>query len=359
MKDEGGARGAKRRALRIPPPFLTSRAAFSSQYEQHSVNSSNDIEAAHEQRMAEVASLQRALVKATKNDGKDVNQALSEEVQKLQRRIDEMVVIEDDLRKEVSEVRTEKEKEELARHEFVSSFQAELADQHSRLAQLEADKDALTRKVTTLNSESARLKASTKEAQSICDSAQADSVRARKILVEREKEVRGAKRRARGRAGVRAAAANPYSVSQLVNEKAKTQAEVVKTRRLFELEREELQSSIDSLRRQKAEAEEHSMNLANDLQNAKRAAVTGEDKARREAREQLTVLQQTIEKLENENLRLEDSKKRMAVEHASTISRVTRECEAARSDCQRIAREKEALAARSAGLADKQETLKR
>ena len=120
----------------------------------------------------------------------------------------------------------------------------------------------------------------------------------------------------------------------------------------------QLQNSIDSLRRQKAEAEEHSINLASDLQNVKRAAVSGEDKARREAREQLTVLQQSIEKLENENLRLEDSKKRVAVEHASTISRVTRECEAARSDCQRIAREKEALAARSAGLADKQETLK-
>ena len=79
--------------------------------------------------LSQVASLQRALVKATKNDGKDVNQELSEDVQKLQRRIDEMVVIEDDLRKEVSEVRSEKEKEELARHEFVSSFQSELAEQ--------------------------------------------------------------------------------------------------------------------------------------------------------------------------------------------------------------------------------------
>ena len=91
-----------------------------------------------------------------------------------------------------------------------------LAEQHSRLAQLEADKDALTRKVTTLSSDNARLKASTKEAQSLCDSAQADSVRARKILTEREKD--------------------------LVDEKAKTQAEVVKTRKIFELEREEVRT---------------------------------------------------------------------------------------------------------------------
>ena len=100
------------------------------------------------------------------------------------------------------------------------------------------------------------------------------------------------------------------------------------------------------------------MSIGTELQTAKRAVVTGEDKARREAREQLTGLQQQIEKLENENLRLDDSKKRMAVEHASNVSRLSRECEAARSDCQRIAREKEALAARSAGLADKQEMYK-
>ncbi|GMH93222.1 hypothetical protein TrST_g7313 [Triparma strigata] len=302
------------------------------EYEQFTVNSSNDIEAAHEQRRAEVASLQRALVKATKNDGKDVNQALSEEVQKLERRLSEQAVIEEDLRREVVEVRAEKEKEELARHEFVSSFQAELAEQHSRLAQLEADKDALTRSVASLNSENSRLKAATKEAQILCDSAQAESVRARKILTDREKD--------------------------LIDEKAKTQSEVAKSRRIFELEREELQNSIDALRRAKAEAEEHSMSLGTELQNAKRAVVTGEDKARREAREQLTILQQQIEKLENENLRLEDAKKRLAVEHASNVSRLSRECEAARSDCQRIAREKEALAARSAGLADKQEMYK-
>lgn len=83
------------------------------EYEQFSINSSNDIEAAHEQRRREVESLKRALVKATKNDGKDVNQALSEEVQKLERRLSEQAIIEEDLRREVVEVRSEKEKEEL------------------------------------------------------------------------------------------------------------------------------------------------------------------------------------------------------------------------------------------------------
>jgi len=145
---------------------------------------------------------------------------------------------------------------------------------------------------------------------------------------------------------------------ELIDEKAKTQNEVMKCRRMFELEREELHASIDALRKSKQEAEEKIIEVSAQLSDAKRNVVVMEDKARREAREQLSMLQQHIEKLENDNNRLEDSKKRAAVENASNISRVTRECEAARSDCQRISREKEAMAARSASLADKQEALK-
>lgn len=184
----------------------------------------------------------------------------------------------------------------------------------------------------SLSSDNARLKASNKEAQIHCDSAQNDAVRARKILTVREKEI--------------------------IDEKAKVQGEATKSRRMFELEREELHASIDALRRQKQEAEENIIDVSGQLSDAKRSVVLTEDKARREAREQLTILQQQIEKLENDNIRLEDSKKRAAVENASNISRVTREMEAARSDCQRIAREKEAMAVKAAGLADKQEVMK-
>ena len=116
-------------------------------YEQYQKNSTNDIESAHEHRKAEVASLQRALVKATKDDGKHINEQLTIDVQQLQRRIDEQNIIEEDLRKEITEVRIEKQKEEAARHEFVSSFQAQISDQLSLIALLEADKEGLNRKV--------------------------------------------------------------------------------------------------------------------------------------------------------------------------------------------------------------------
>ena len=150
-------------------------------YEQYQKNSTNDLESAHEQRRAEVASLQRALVKATKDEGKNINEQLAIDVQNLQRKIDEQNIIEEDLRKEISEVRTEKQREETARHDFVSSFQTQIADQLSMIAQLEADKESLTRKVNALNSDNARLKASTKEAQILCDSSHHDAVRARKV----------------------------------------------------------------------------------------------------------------------------------------------------------------------------------
>ncbi|GMH71316.1 hypothetical protein TrRE_jg6645 [Triparma retinervis] len=301
-------------------------------YEQYQKNSTNDIESAHEQRKSEVASLQRALIKATKDDGKNINEQLAIDVQQLQRRIDEQNIIEEDLRKEIAEVRIEKQKEEVARHDFVSSFQTQIADQLSLIALLEADKEGLNRKVNSLSSENSRLKGSAKEATILCESAQNDAVRARKILTDREKEI--------------------------IDEKAKVHEEVTKSRRMFELERDELQASIDALRRQKQEAEENVIDISAQLSDAKRNVVLTEDKARREAREQLTILQQQIEKLENDNIRLEDSKKRAAVENASNISRAVRECEAARSDCQRIAREKEAMAVKAASLADKLEVLK-
>ena len=116
-------------------------------YEQYQKNSTNDIESAHEQRKAEVASLQRALIKATKDDGKNINEQLAIDVQQLQRRIDEQNIIEEDLRKEITEVRIEKQKEEVARHDFVSTFQTQIADQLSLIALLEADKEGLNRKV--------------------------------------------------------------------------------------------------------------------------------------------------------------------------------------------------------------------
>mmetsp|Transcript_19673 Transcript_19673/g.41150 ORF Transcript_19673/g.41150 Transcript_19673/m.41150 type:complete len:630 (-) Transcript_19673:23-1912(-) len=301
-------------------------------YEQYQKNSTNDIESAHEQRKAEVASLQRALIKATKDDGKNINEQLAIDVQQLQRRIDEQNIIEEDLRKEITEVRIEKQKEEVARHDFVSTFQTQIADQLSLIALLEADKEGLNRKVNSLSSDNARLKGAAKESQILCESAQNDAVRARKILTDREKEI--------------------------IDEKAKVQEEVTKARRMFELERDELQATIDALRRQKQEAEENVIEISAQLSDAKRNVVLTEDKARREAREQLTILQQQIEKLDNDNIRLEDSKKRAAVENASNISRITRECETARSDCQRIAREKEAMAVKAASLADKLEVLK-
>lgn len=106
------------------------------------------------------------------------------------------------------------------------------------------------------------------------------------------------------------------------------------------------------------QAEDHGTELSKELAESKRALIQAEDSARREARENLSTLQAQIEKVQSENLRLEDNRKRAEIEHKGALTRINRECEAARSDCQRIAREKEAMAARGASLADKAEALK-
>ena len=118
------------------------------------------------------------------------------------------------------------------------------------------------------------------------------------------------------------------------------------------------QSTIGNLRRDKKVAEERCEEVNKELAEVKREVLIAEDKGRREVRDAVGSLQEQIEKLESEVIRLEDGRKRMEVEHRGMATRVNRECEAARSDCQRIAREKEAMAIRSASVADKCEVLK-
>ena len=197
---------------------------------------------------------------------------------------------------------------------------------------MEADKEGLAQKFRLCEASGAALRTAKAESDQLGDAARQDAGRARRALSEREKD--------------------------LGDEKGVAREEIAKSRRLFDLEREELQATVGNLRKQKGAAEDHASTLSKDLNESKRSLIVAEDTARREARENLAALQTHIEKLEGENLRVEDARKRMEVEHRGTVTRVNREAEAARSDCQRIAREKEAMASRSAALADKSEALK-
>ena len=82
-------------------------------------------------------------------------------------------------------------------------------------------------RISVLETANATLKTSKAESDLLCDSARQDSIRARKVLAEREKE--------------------------LVDEKAGMREEVSKGRRLWDLEREELQNTIAVLRKHKGQ----------------------------------------------------------------------------------------------------------
>jgi len=104
-------------------------------FEQFSINSGNEIEAAHEQRKSEVGALERSLIKAVKEEESRENKKrgeTQEEVHRMRRRLEEQVVIEEELRREISEVRAMKVKEEVEKHEYISSHQDEVADIHQR-----------------------------------------------------------------------------------------------------------------------------------------------------------------------------------------------------------------------------------
>jgi len=71
---------------------------------------------------------------------------------------------------------------------------------------------------------------------------------------------------------------------EVIETKAAGVEEIAKARRVFDLEREELQSALSSMRAAKGDAEQHGENLQTQLIEAKRKVALGEEKSKKEAR---------------------------------------------------------------------------
>jgi hypothetical protein len=244
------------------------------EYTEFKVSAASDIDNAHERRASEVRGLQDAIVQMTKEKANEANRATQDDVNRLRRTVEEMGVVEDDLRSEIDRLTRSLNAAEVERHEFVGKHQNERADILSKLTMLEADKDSLLQKVAYLETNNALLKTSKNESDVMSESARQDVIRIRKVLNEREKE--------------------------LVDEKAVAREEVSKTRRNFDVEREQLENTVSDLRRDKQAVEERVIGLTKEVAETKREVVFVEDRYRREGRENMTQLQQTIERLESE-----------------------------------------------------------
>ena len=194
------------------------------------VSTERDLEDGVLRRVKEVEGLNRAVVKLQNELSSSTSASGGEEIVRLQRQLKERGICEEELRNENAVLEEKFRKEVGERQEYVSGLQSERAELHGRLSMLEADNVKLLGKVGVLENSNATLKTAKAESDLLADSARQDSGRARRVLAEREKEVS--------------------------EEKSLGREEVVKGRRLFDLEREELQVRVAQAASEASRAQE-------------------------------------------------------------------------------------------------------
>jgi predicted nucleic acid-binding Zn-ribbon protein len=284
------------------------------EYEQYTVDQGRELEALTAQHSSETHALRQRL---TELETAAADASRNSQEVRLQRRVDELIAGEAQLRAELSTVRSDKERVEEERHSLALSHRSELAAAHATAAALEADKQAVTRRADSSAADVVKLQRQCEEARS--------SVQELREEVQRLKDTLAAKDRHTAELRTEAKDALERALSATAQERA------------------DLRNQNEQLSKRAAAAERRAKDAVQSASERCAAAAANEERLRREAKSELAALRSEVTRLEE---KLDSAQSAAAVGESSRndySARLARECDTAKSEAARLLREKEAL----------------